>query len=309
MDADGSTVPPTDAAPVQDRTILCPGCGYDLRAATEGRCSECGLTIDRAALDRSGFPWAHRQRLGRSRAFWKTVLLVTLDHRSLRHETARPQSPRDAAAFRRCVAAVLAACFVVLISPFLLDNELSSELAHAVPFSVEAMQSPGWLQDLVVPWFAGVLLRPSLFGCVVGLAWYVAGAGRAVFRSARSAGTYADTVEAIGDYVAAPLVLLVPATVSFASLYVREVYGPFGRGGQLTVILIIVTWLLVLAAFGGTLIRVGQWRARTTHRGFATALLSIVELLFRWTLGVIALLGVVPWCVGVAWIAANSLRR
>src|SRR4051794_13275118 len=68
-----------DAPSDPGRSLLCPGCGYDLRGTIGGRCSECGLEIDRAALERSGFPWAHRASLGRVRAFLKTVWLVTVD--------------------------------------------------------------------------------------------------------------------------------------------------------------------------------------------------------------------------------------
>src|SRR5688572_2773768 len=88
-------------------SVLCPGCGYDLRAATEDRCSECGLAVDRASLEHSEIPWAHRRQIGRVRAFFKTVWMITSDVRSLRHEAAKPQSPSDAAAFRWWVVTFL----------------------------------------------------------------------------------------------------------------------------------------------------------------------------------------------------------
>src|ERR671913_1426621 len=78
------------------RHLLCPACGYDLRGAASGRCSECGLDIAAAELDRIEIPWAYRKVMGRSRAFQKTVLMVTIDARRLRHEAAKPQSLRDA---------------------------------------------------------------------------------------------------------------------------------------------------------------------------------------------------------------------
>lgn len=83
---------------------LCPGCGYDLRAATTDRCSECGVVLDRAALRESGFPWAHRKRVGRVRAFVATVWLVTVDGRRVRNELAKPQDARDAGLTRRWTA-------------------------------------------------------------------------------------------------------------------------------------------------------------------------------------------------------------
>src|SRR5687768_10793324 len=80
-DAQMSPQPTIDAslvhAPAGD--LLCPACGYDLRGTTGGRCSECGLEIDPAALARSGVPWAYRKEMGRVRAFLKTAWLVTFD--------------------------------------------------------------------------------------------------------------------------------------------------------------------------------------------------------------------------------------
>src|SRR5687768_8381884 len=76
-----------------ERSVLCPACGYDLRGATEDRCSECGLVVDLASLQHSEIPWAYRRQIGWGRAFFKTVWMITSDVKSLRHEAAKPQSP------------------------------------------------------------------------------------------------------------------------------------------------------------------------------------------------------------------------
>src|SRR5436305_757244 len=110
--------------PAPSRTVLCSACGYDLRVMTGDRCSECGLVIDREALRRSGFPWAHRKSVGRVRAFLKTVWLVTRDSRALRHEAAREQSARDGAAFRRWVVVALAACCMFIAAGLIERNAL-----------------------------------------------------------------------------------------------------------------------------------------------------------------------------------------
>ena len=80
--------------------VLCPACGYDVRSTTSDRCSECGPILDRSAAAASNLPWAHRGRIGRLRAFVKTVWAVTLDVQSIRHELGRPQDPLDAIRFR-----------------------------------------------------------------------------------------------------------------------------------------------------------------------------------------------------------------
>src|SRR5687768_6844600 len=97
---DASPPASTGAAAAGPRALLCPGCGYDVRGAAGGRCSECGLVVDRPSLERSGVPWAQRASVGRVRAFCSTGSLFTADAERLKLKTARPQSPRDAAAFR-----------------------------------------------------------------------------------------------------------------------------------------------------------------------------------------------------------------
>src|SRR5690606_33860096 len=57
--------------------VFCPWCGYDLRGRVGEACPECGGRIDREELLRSQIPWSHRRTLGRIRAFWQTVWLVT----------------------------------------------------------------------------------------------------------------------------------------------------------------------------------------------------------------------------------------
>src|SRR5438128_449501 len=97
-----------------DAALLCPACGFDLRGTESDRCGECGLAIDREALRESGIPWAHRRKIGRVKAYWKTLWQILLDRRSLRHESARPQDMKDGRAFRRVTAGFVAMAFVGL---------------------------------------------------------------------------------------------------------------------------------------------------------------------------------------------------
>jgi len=84
--------------------LYCPGCGYDLRSIGSNRCPECGLTVDRSQLGQSIIPWLHREKLGRYRAFWRTVRLVSVSPRKLAHDMSCPARFRDAVLFRRLVA-------------------------------------------------------------------------------------------------------------------------------------------------------------------------------------------------------------
>src|SRR5687768_2253551 len=103
MATDGSPVAgsPVAVSPVavDQEALLCPGCGFDLRATTSDRCGECGLEFDRASLSISTIPWAHRRRIGRIRSYFKTFWQFTRDSRALRHELAKPQDIRDGRRF------------------------------------------------------------------------------------------------------------------------------------------------------------------------------------------------------------------
>lgn len=85
-------------------TLLCAGCGYDLRGSPGERCPECGLVIDRSGAGESRIAWMHRRRIGRVRAFWKTVAFASGRPQKFAAEVARPVRFRDAVVFRRIVA-------------------------------------------------------------------------------------------------------------------------------------------------------------------------------------------------------------
>jgi len=301
---------PTGPQATPSRTVLCPACGYDLRATTGERCSECGWTIDREALKRSALPWAHRKSVGRFRAFLKTIWLVTADSNSLRHETAKAQSPRDATAFGRWVAVLLALLFAGIVALVVHEDALRDIVVRPPSARFPTWQLNGLQQDILVPWSAGVTMPWALFAYATALAFYTAAAPRSLFRTRGLTPEYAETVRAIGGYCCAPLMLALPAAALYAgTAWLAIVSGEvFRRNSALPLVLVGVAFGLLFAAVGGTVYRTAQWRARTTHGGFATGLLAIAELLLRWAVGCAVVLGVVPWCVGFIRIVADSLR-
>lgn len=293
------------------RNILCPVCGYDLRGGTGERCSECGLVIDHADLARSAMPWAYRREIGRVRAFMKTVWVVTLDLKSIRHEAAKPQSARDAAVFRRCLTAVVTPCLAGLAVVIIL-NEGIEELVVQKRTAYGAMVSgglTGWQQDLLVPWSAGIALPGALFVYAALAAAVTTRAPAAVVRAPGSGLQQVEAARAIGGYSAAPLAWLAPAMAAFV---LAVLVGPDRNGIPESPRLFPIasgTWcLLALLAFGGTVYRTGQWRVRITHGGYATGFLAMGELLLRWVVGLGVVFFIVPWCVGFLWIVIDSFR-
>src|SRR3954452_7751839 len=82
-----------------DIGLFCPDCGYDLRGIASERCPECGWVIDRTLLGASAIPWVGRERIGRWRAYWRTVWMATFSNKRLAMESVRPIEWRDARRF------------------------------------------------------------------------------------------------------------------------------------------------------------------------------------------------------------------
>ncbi len=104
--------PPPD---VGQHDLFCPNCGYNLRGLPlpppdakptpdakpgERPCPECGQLFNPATLAASINPWTHRHKIGRVRAFLRTVLLVTFKPKRLAQDINYDVSYRDAQKFR-----------------------------------------------------------------------------------------------------------------------------------------------------------------------------------------------------------------
>lgn len=290
----------------ESRSILCPACGYDLRAATEDRCSECGLAIDRASLDRSGIPWAHRRAVGQLRAFIKTIWLMTRDAKSLRNETAKPQDARDAAAFRRRIALLVVAVSILPTMQFIEEDGISDNIVHQQDVFATTPPMPGFWQDILVPWSAGIALPFAVFAYAGLLAVSMTAAPLEIFRTNDMPAEQSETTRAMGNYAAAPLAWLLPAGLAaLAIVFIGPRPWPQNYNKLLALLMAFCIIFLVIA-IGGTVHRTGQWRARATHSGYATGFAAMGELLLRWSLAAGVFLYVVPWCVGCVAIFIDS---
>jgi hypothetical protein len=97
------TSAPSPATAEQDHvseSLVCPACGYDLRAIASDKCPECGLAIDRSEMSISRIPWEHRREIGRFRAFWRTTRLVMFHPKKFGAEINRPVDYRSARKFQ-----------------------------------------------------------------------------------------------------------------------------------------------------------------------------------------------------------------
>src|SRR5439155_4950322 len=154
----------SDSATTPSIALLCPHCGYDLRAASSDICPECGQTIDRFTLAQSAFPWAHRRYIGRVRAFCKTVWQITIDSRRLRDESQKPHQLSDARFFRRVVAVMLGLTFISVFLALALEEKGLAFLAiqKSAQFNIEVTAIPHRLFEVIVPWCAGATILPVI---------------------------------------------------------------------------------------------------------------------------------------------------
>lgn len=112
--------------------LFCQWCGYNLRALTSDRCPECGRSLETVRSSIPLIPWVHRRRIGRFRAYWKTVWLVMFRQQLFCDEMARPVDYKDAQRFRWVT--ILHAYVPILLATVGLYLITSSPLFRARPY-------------------------------------------------------------------------------------------------------------------------------------------------------------------------------
>jgi hypothetical protein len=296
--------------PIERFETLCPQCGYDLRALQSDRCPECGLVVDRQALQNSAIAWAHRAELGRFRAFFKTHWQILRDAREIRFDAARPQSMSDARRFAvmnaSCMALFLTALVVVvwlqagewlfrdksIVSDFFLSGSMRGD--------------PQWLVDVTATWMAGMVWQPvvyiACFAAPFALCMQHAcflGRGRAV------AGVDGQD-QALMLYAAAPLLLLMPAGLFGVLLAYFESRRTFDSSALINSFYICMSVFYFAGVFG-TLLRCGQWHARIRRGGLLTGIVGALFVLGTWIVSVLVIVYAFPFVIGLIRIATISV--
>jgi hypothetical protein len=285
---------------IAGEVVYCPACGYDLRGAASDRCSECGLPIVGGEAQQSRLQWYYRGRSGRWRAFWQTVWQVTSDIPEIRHETARVQYARSARVFRRWVTVVAAVAILTPVAAEMLDG-----MEPAINF--ERMFERGAVGvQMLWPWAAA--MDVGWLRLLVTLLWAIplVQVPRWVCRVSGVPEDYGQRAEALGDYAAGPMALLLPAVI-MCSAY------PFAREASLlaatgALAFTVIGGLLALGAILLTIVRGGQWYARIRHGRAGTVLLGILWMIGGWIGAGVLVLWFLPWCVGYVWFIVDSLR-
>ena len=197
-------------------SLLCLKCGYDLRGVAVERCSECGWEIDHDLLRGGSLPWERRRYRGRFLTYLETVWQVSVGSRKLADAAGRKHALADAKIFARLTGVILA---IALVGIFFVTFGRGAIWRLAISAQTgwpPAPRRPVWVEELLVPWSAGVTLFPVAPVMLVVFAFALIGAARRLFASK----------DAIGCYAVAPLVWLVPVGFLVACLIGSEEVVP-----------------------------------------------------------------------------------
>lgn len=279
------------------RSLVCGGCGFDLRAATADRCPECGRRFDPEHLIDELIPWEQRKWIGRVRAYVLTVLMVLFRPGTLVRKTERPVSLAAAKRFRRVSVAIAWAALA----------------GTAWGLRGWAIQHKPWQRDwwdepvkvLVNPWSFGVLLVGLLLAV-----WIIAAVTATWFGGRKFAAGARVRVMAIGHYASAPLALL-PLFMAFSSFGWGSSEGLESHGyqypGQIVTdlaarltplpVFLVIAWMLIWMSLTCYLLR-------ATRHCWRRVIAAAIGLPFAWTAAVVfiplALQVMVAWAVLMA---------
>jgi hypothetical protein len=255
--------------------------------------------------------------MGRIKGYLRTCWQIMADRPAIRFEAAKPQQPWDGRAFARVTGAIVAVALLLAFGAAVYASKVYG--AGALTFMAIQPEDPlngvaglgrtgldHRMLDVAVPWSAGATIWGVIPVCLVLLGFYVAGAQRFVFRTRSKPPVQGARGLALSYYASAPLILVLPAMVCFAAFGLMAQEKMFKGSGAMA--LAPLGAVFYLTAVLGTLYRVGQWLRRAWHCGAGMAWLAALELIKLWVVGWIFFLGVVPWCVGLTWIAIDSFR-
>lgn len=115
------------AAVPEEYDLLCEGCGYSLIGLGGDRCPECGKVFEPAQLPYARIPWLHRRRIGRLRAYWRTVGMVLFRPARFVSELRRPVriSADDARRFRSLTIWLATILVAMVVMSFLVVTVLA----------------------------------------------------------------------------------------------------------------------------------------------------------------------------------------
>lgn len=239
-----------------EEALRCLRCGYDLRGFATERCSECGWEIDRDLLSGGSFPWEFRRYRGRFLSYLKTVWTVSIGSRSLADAPKRRHELADAKNFARTTGVIVGVVLVGVSFLIFKDVGLWRMVIQPDWSWPPRAPRPVWIEDVGVPWSAGVTLLPVGPLVLAAFALYVTRAPKRLFAMKGADPSAAKSGEAIGCYAAAPMAWLPLATLFLlgsSDFRVGDWSGYFAPA---------LVAVAVVVALWGVVMRVRQGRTR-----------------------------------------------
>jgi len=268
-------------------------------------------------LKESGVPWAHRAKLGRARAYVRTVWWMLLDSKFIRWEAAKPQSPADGRVFQRITFVLLAAFSITVFATSLSSSEGLSIFALEKPYGrpiTLAYLKEGIGLDFALPWSAGATRPGLLIVCLFGFVYSLVSSPRSLFATKSLSASGQQLGATLATYAFSPMVFFLPsAAFAYLASWLERSQTPSSvisnmLSGPGVIICVTLAGISALLAVFGALVRPLQWFSRVAHTGGTGRMLAAV----RWTYTFVGLtlfwLGLVPWCVGYLWIVFDSFR-
>ena len=284
---DPATAQPTAAKP----DLVCPQCGYDLRAIDSDRCPECGLPIDRQSMSVSRLPWAHRRQIGYIKAYWRTNLLAMFRIKKLAAEMERPVSYADSQRFRHVT--VFLACIPLAV-------------ALAVPAVRDSFQSGPREVGSDLGRLLTDLVRLSSFFSIWLFLYMVSGVGSYFYHPRCLAVPLQNRAVALSYYTCAPLAWLwLPGALYFtAEIISDESWRDRSLQNSLTGGLIVCGTLTLIAIWALCWIRTSGLLKRTTHCGVGRDTLLAVYIPIAWLVCVVlaAAIPFVLYYISLIWL-------
>lgn len=258
-------------------SIYCPACDYDLRGAASARCPECGLELSERDLHATMLPWAHRRRIGRVRAYLRTLRIVALRPAQLSQEAHRGLRLDDALRFRRVTVQLAAIWPCVSVMYFAIriwrrrDKLFGDHALEHVNFMCEA----------------AVLL--ATLTAVVLLLMGIAGVASYFFHPSHRPMPLQNSAVAMSYYLCAPLAAWLPCGIgvcTYRYLQVAQWHAPYALVAAAEAI----TFTMAVVVAGALL---WQWAITVIH----------LRQTAKWSLGATTLIGAllpVMWALLVA---------
>jgi hypothetical protein len=304
MSASAPEQPPQQTTPPLDIELFCPSCGYSLRGIDSELCPECGFKVDRSAAAVSRIPWEHRRRLGRVRAYWRTMWMST---RVVAGDMVRPVNYRDARRFQ-LITVLIASLPLAAMAALPLPDGIFKALGNTFS-GWPVVTPPGWGVDLGLPLLAGAGVRAFPIAVVL---YFLAMTGVAsyFFHPPHLTVVQQNRAIALSYYACAPLVLLVLPTLAAAAFLALNVYHEDWADRQFMIMAflglfmslspIIVLLMLLIASL--------RMLRHATVCSTARMIAMGVTLPIAWAVLAALILVGIPWLVGFAMLVWWSFQ-